>query len=124
MPLRTIARCLRGIACMLASTLGSIGLRKVTNRSCCGQSGSYNVAIAQFKMIDPQLARQFGRCCVQQAARVLIVHRSPAIHRERQRYERMPEQQALDLRQRQDAGDLAAALGKQVVRADARTRAR
>ena len=45
----------------------------------------------------------------------VIVHGSPAVDGERQRHQRMPEQQAVDLRQRQDAGYLAASLGEQVV---------
>ncbi len=56
-------------------------------------------AITQLKMIDSEIARQVGRRCMQHAARVLIVHGGPAVHRERQRHERMPKEQALDLRQ-------------------------
>ena len=67
-------------------------------------------------MIDSETARQFGRRCMQHAARVVIVHGSPAIHGERQRHERMPEQKAFDFRQGQYTGYLAALLRKQIVR--------
>ena len=61
MPLRTIARCLRGMASMFDSSSGSSGLRKVKYRSCCGQSSWRRSTWRSSRCWAPS-------CCVRRAA--------------------------------------------------------
>ena len=105
MPLRTIARCLRGIASRFASTSGSSVLRNVTYRSCRGHVGLGRGAVAQLEVLDAEIARQVARRAVQRGRARLVGDRRAAVDRERQRHQRVAEEQALHARQRQHADD-------------------
>ncbi len=89
-----------------------------TYRSCRGQSGLLTRAVAQFEMFDTERTRKSARRLDKPALDAGVVRRRSAVDAERQRDERVAEQAALDLGQRQDADDLAAALGEQVVGSD------
>jgi hypothetical protein len=113
MPLRTIARCLRGMAFRLASSSPVISLRKVTYSSfvcqprrpggsaaCRGIPGGRRPAVA------PVRARPRRASCARHRCR----RGRAAVHAERHRAERVAEQPALDFRERQHALDLAVLL--------------
>jgi hypothetical protein len=77
--------------------------------------GLERLAIAQFEVLHAQATTEFDGRPVQGAAGLVVDRGHAAVHGKRQRYQRMAEQQAPDLGQRQHADDLVAALGQQVV---------
>ena len=107
MPLRTIARCLRGMASMLASSSGRIGLAEGDVQILPRPVGVARAAAGAARGGRRRVAAPCAAASASSAARGLVVAGGhAAIDGKRQADQRMAEQQALDLRQRQHADDL------------------
>jgi hypothetical protein len=116
MPLRTIARCLRGMASMLASSSGrSSRLRKVTYRSC-GASPGGAARHCALEVVDAELAGHGLGLGFQRRDRGLI-DRRPRRRRRRTagRDQRIAEQQLFTWASGSTPDDAIASLGIQEV---------
>ena len=67
-------------------------------------------------MLDAERARELDRGVDQRPLGLRVARGGPAVDAERQRHERVTEQAALHLGKRENADDLAAALGQPIVR--------
>jgi hypothetical protein len=107
MPLRTMARCLRGMASMLASSSGRMALRKVTYRSCSGQSGGASRCDAARDAAHP--LRAPARWASASSARGAGHHSAatPPYTAKGRLVRAVAKEQALHVRQGQHAGDPA-----------------
>ena len=102
MPLRTIARCLRGIASMFASRLGQHRLSERHVKVLARPVGlSAQSSCATRGASTPQLVGDLAAASASNAAAASAsFDRDAAVHAKWQRRERMAEQPALHLRER------------------------
>ena len=120
MPLRIIARCLRGHRQKVGLGVGVQRLAKPHVQILLRPVRTPGRATAEFEMLDVErVGKRRGRFD-QRAPASGVGRRRAAVDAERQRHQRMAEQAALHLGQRQDAGDRARTLGDQIVRAVAK----
>ena len=77
-------------------------------------------AVAHLQVLDAEAAREVAGGSFERRVRVLVGRDDAAVDAERRRDQRVAEQQALHLGERQHADGLAVALGEQVMRAVAK----
>ena len=106
MPLRTMARCFRGIAIILASTSSEIGLRKVTYRLLRGQETSTKVRLRSSKRTDTKTVRETASLLRKHLPGIIARCDNSPVDGPGDRHQPMPEQHAPDLRQRKQASTM------------------
>ena len=79
-------------------------------------AGTLRCAVAKLEVLDAERSREVDRGVDERPLGVRVARGRSAVDAERQRHERVAEEAALHLRERENAGDLAAALGQPIVR--------
>ena len=114
MPLRTIARCLRGIAVQVVVDLRQDRLAERHIEVLPRPAGFAHGAVAQLEVLDAEPCTELlGRMPCSAATRLGLHGCHATIGAERQRDQRVPEEEALHFGQRQHSDNLRIALGEQ-----------
>ena len=113
MPLRTIARCLRGMAMHVGFDFRLDGFLEGDVQILGRPVGMPGDLVAIFERANLELASEGLRRLVKRPRGGIMIGQNAAIGAERQRSQTMAEQPAVDFGQRQHAHDVAAALGQQ-----------
>ena len=100
----------------MASLVGQDRLAEGDVQVLARPAGVLALQLAQFQVRGAELLRDALGLGFQRRGGLVVVGGHAGIHRKRQAHQRMAEQQALDLRQRQHADDLPCPLGIQVER--------
>ena len=120
MPLRTIARCLRGTASRFGSCVGKHLLAEGDVKILARPLGMSRRDVAHLEMVDGEPLRQRLRALLERGRGVAGLRGHAAIDGEGKRHEGVTKQDALDVRERQHPFDAPGSLDVQEVRAMAK----